>query len=530
MSAPGRVLVVWCPDWSVVAALTEEGLSTAVPAAVLGRNVVEVCNDAARAEGVRRGMRRRDAQSRCPELVLLDSDPDRDARAFETVLGVVERLRPGVAPLRPGLMAVRAPVRFGGGEAHAAALYAEMLVEAGVWDVRIGIADDVFTAEQAARRAGVQAHEVVAAGGSSAYLRGLPVDALLADPEAGELVSLLHRLGLRTLGELAELAPGDVSRRFGVHGLQVYRRVRGEEGGPLAARTPPPELACEVAFEPPLDSVEAICFSVRTTAERFVAGLAERQLVGTAVRVEASCAGPRGEDVVVSSREWLHPRHFSARDLVDRVHWQLQGQAQGSVRSRRAVVAVTEPVTRVRFVPATAEPAAAHAEGLWGGGASELVERGMARVQALLGYDAVRVPVAQGGRTPAARQTSVPWGERSRVVRSPQQPWPGQIPGPAPARVFAEPLPGELIDHAGLPVEVDERGWVSAEPATVRVPDVGWLPVDAWAGPWPMDEAWWEDTGSPLRRAARFQVVGVDGRAWLLACVDGGWWIEAGYD
>ncbi|WP_447645823.1 hypothetical protein [Nocardioides zeae] len=51
MSAPGRVLVVWCPDWSVVAALTEEGLSTAVPAAVLGRNVVEVCNDAARAEG-----------------------------------------------------------------------------------------------------------------------------------------------------------------------------------------------------------------------------------------------------------------------------------------------------------------------------------------------------------------------------------------------------------------------------------------------------------------------------------------------
>ena len=191
---------------------------------------------------------------------------------------------------------------------------------------------------------------------------------------------------------------------------------------------------------------------------------------------------------------------------------------------------MTEPVTRVRFVPATAEPAAAHAEGLWGGGASELVERGMARVQALLGYDAVRVPVAQGGRTPAARQTSVPWGERTRVVRSPQQPWPGQIPGPAPARVFAEPLPGELIDHAGLPVEVDERGWVSAEPATVRVPDVGWLPVDAWAGPWPMDEAWWEETGSPLRRAARFQVVGVDGRAWLLACVDGGWWIEAGYD
>lgn len=532
MSGPAspRVLVLWCPDWSVVAALAEEEIATSVPAAVLARNVVEVCNEAARGEGVRRGMRRRDAQSRCPELVLLDADPDRDARSFETVLGVVEELRPGVAPLRPGLLAVRAPRRFGGGEEHAAALYAEALVEAGVWDVRTGIADDVFTAEQAARQAEVQSCVRVEEGGAAAFLAGLPVEALLADPDAGELVSLLSRLGLRTLGDLAALPEADVGRRFGAYGAAVHRQVRGGQRGPLAARTPPPELACEVAFEPPLDSVEAICFSVRTTAERFVAGLAERQEVATAVRVEASCAGPRGEDVVVSAREWLHPRHFSPRDLVDRVHWQLQGQSQGAVRSRRAVRAVTEPVTRVRFVPVTAEPADAHAEGLWGGGASELVERGMARVQAMLGFDAVQVPLVQGGRTPAARQTTVAWGDRGRVVRSPQQPWPGQIPAPAPVRVFAQPLPSEVQDASGVPVEVDERGWVSGEPTIVRTPDAGWLPVDGWAGPWPMDETWWEAEGSPTRRAARFQVVGVDGRAWLMACVDGAWWVEAGYD
>ncbi|MDN7122136.1 DNA polymerase Y family protein [Nocardioides sp. ChNu-153] len=526
----GRVLVVWCPDWSVVAALAEEELSLGAPAAVLSRNVVEVCNGPARDEGVRRGMRRRDAQSRCPELVLLDANPERDARAFETVLGVVEEVRPGVAPLRPGLLALRAPGRYGGGEPHAAALLAETLVGAGVWDVRIGVADDLFTAEQAARRAGVQEHVVVGPGESAVFLRSLPVDALLADPAAEELVSLLRRLGLRTLGDLGALPAADVGRRFGTYGAEVHRRVRGEGEVALAARTPPPELAREVPFEPPLESVEAICFSVRTTAERFVAGLAERQLVATAVRVEASCAGAHGEDVVVSARSWLHPRHFSARDLVDRVHWQLQGQSQGSVRSRRAAGPVLEPVTRVRFVPETAEPAAAHAEALWGGGADELVGRGMARVQAMLGYDAVLVPVAQGGRGPAARQAAVPWGERPVGLRAVDRPWPGRIPGPAPARVFAEPLPGEVHDASGVPVRVDDRGWVTGEPTTVRVPDAGWLPVDAWAGPWPVDEAWWEETGSPVRRAARFQVVGVDGRAWLMACVDGAWWVEAGYD
>ncbi|WP_068118900.1 DNA polymerase, partial [Nocardioides massiliensis] len=407
------------------------------------------------------------------------------------------------------------------------------LVEAGVVDVRIGIADDVFTAEQAARRAEPQDHVVVPPGGSAPYLRTLPVEALLADPEATEMVSLLQRLGLRTLGELAQLPGPDVSHRFGAYGLEVWRRARGEAAGLLATRTPPPELACEVGFEPPLDSAEAVTFSVRTTAERFVAGLAARQQVATAVRVEVECEGERGESVLVSARSWLHPRHFSARDLVDRVHWQIQGQTQGSVRSRRSVAAISEPITRVRFVPEVAEPAADHAEPLWGGGASELVARGMARVQAMLGYDAVVVPVLQGGRSPAARQATVPWGERPTGLRPLDRPWPGSLPGPAPARVFAVPLAAEVRDRRGGTVCLDGRGAVTGEPATVLLPDVGWQPVEAWAGPWPVDESWWEAgaAASPAASpAARFQVVGIDGRAWLLRCRDATWELEAAYD
>ena len=102
-----RVMVVWCPDWSVVAALEEADRSLRSPAAVLSANVVEVCNGPARAEGVRRGQRRRDAQARCPELVLLPANPDRDARAFEPVLAVGR----GPAPRRgrPAARAARRP-------------------------------------------------------------------------------------------------------------------------------------------------------------------------------------------------------------------------------------------------------------------------------------------------------------------------------------------------------------------------------------------------------------------------------------
>ena len=506
-----RVLVVWCPDWPVVAA----DPPGAGPCAVVTHRAVLACNQSARAHGVRRGMRRRDAQSRCPELVLVEENADRDVRAFEPVLAAVEALRPGVAPLRPGLLAIRAPGRFYGGEEHAAATIAERLVELGVRDVRIGVADDLFSAEQAARSAEIQAWRVVPAQGSADFLSGLPIE-VLTD---ADLVGLLRRLGLRTLGDLAALPARDVLTRFGAYGAKVHRLARGVDSVEPATRTPPPDLESEVVFEPPLASVEAVSFSVRRTAERFVAGLAAQGLVCTALRVEAEADDPGR--TLLSARSWVHSRWFGAADVVDRVHWQLQASPAGAL--------VGAPVGLVRFIPETVEPAAAHADGLWGGGTDELIDRGVAKVQAMLGYDAVVVPVRQGGRSLADRQLLVPWGERPTGLRKPDLPWPGGIPSPAPSRVFAEPWATAVVGPAGQPVAVTERGLLTCAPVRFHTgSSPGWQRIDAWAGPWPVDEQWWEPGGQGL--FARFQIVGVDGRAWLMRCAAGQWWTEASYD
>lgn len=514
-----RVLTVWCPDWPVAAALRAGDLPRHLPAAVFHANLAQTVNGPARELGVRRGMRRRDAQSRCPELLVLDADPDRDARAFEDVLGALEELRPGVAPLRPGLVALRAPGRFYGGEPEAGAVLAERVVDTGVWDVRVGVADELFTSEQAARRAAVQESMVIPPGRSGEFLRDLPVEVLgeLGEPD---VVSLLRRLGLRTLGDLAGLPRASVEARLGRHAAWVHAVVRGNADRiVLPTRTPPPDLGGEVAFEPPLDSAEAVCFSARQTMERFVATLAARQLVCTEVRLEVFTESSDGE-TLASERRWLHPRWFTSVDLVDRLHWQLQGTATG----------VSAPVTRVRVVPEEVVPEAVHADGLWGG-TDARVERGVARVQGMLGHEAVVAPVLQGGRAPADRQAVVAWGERPVGLRPRELPWPGSIPPPAPARVLAEPWPAAVMDPAGRPVVVTGRGAVSGPPARYRPgPGEGWLPVAAWAGPWPVEELWWEPGGG--RRVARFQLVATDGRAWL-ATYDsdsGGWITEAAYD
>jgi protein ImuB len=76
---------------------------------------------------------------------------------------------------------------------------------------------------------------------------------------------------------------------------------------------------------------------------------------------------------------------------------------------------------------------------------------------------------------------------------------------------------------------VTSRGLVTGDPVLFSVDRLS-APtrVQAWAGPWPIDELWW-DPGQ-ARRVARFQVVGVDGSAWLLVVEDGQWWCEARYD
>lgn len=510
-----RVMVMWCPDWPVVAAAAEEQWDRRTPAAVLATGQVLACNQSARTEGVRRGMRRRDAQARCPDLMLAEANPDRDVRAFEPVIGAVEELRPGVAPVRPGLLALRAPGRFHGGEDHAAALFTERLVSRGVWDVRSGFADDLFTAQQAARNAPIQESVIVPVGGSAAYLGELPVDVLDVFEGGRELVGLLRRLGLQVLGDLAGIPVRDVATRFGALGARVHRALRAEVSEVPAGRTPPPELACAVDFEPPLEAREAVCFSVRRTAEKMVAGLADRQEVCTVVRVEVET--DRG---TVSTRTWAHASWFRAADLIDRVHWQLQGAA--------ATGLLDGPVARVSFHPETVESAAAHADVLWGTGVDESVARGIAKIQAMLGYDAAVRPVLQGGRSPADRQALVPWGEQAVGLRPRALPWPGSIGSPAPTRIFARPQQGEVLDADGQPVHLTGRGALTGAPARFQIGGE-WLSVAAWAGPWPVEELWWSQQP---RLVARCQAVSTDGRAWLVRydADTRGWCVEAAYD
>ena len=77
-------------------------------------------------------------------------------------------------------------------------------------------------------------------------------------------------------------------------------------------------------------------------------------------------------------------------------------------------------------------------------------------------------------------------------------------------------------------MEVTGRGQLSGEPARLSIGGGPPLAVTAWTGPWPVTERWWDPEHAC--RKARFQLVTVDGGAWLAVVQDGRWLIEASYD
>lgn len=518
-TGPVRAMILWFPDWPVTAARATQGLPPDGPVALIDRGLVIACSPEARHEGVRRGLRVREAQLRCPGLTLCPYDPLADARAFEPVAQVIEHVIPGVQVVRPGLCALRArgAARYYGGEDRAAErLFAE-LKQHGWPPSGAGVADSRFAAEQAAYRTTARCRVlVVPPGESPAFLGPLPIETL-GEPE---LTPLLRRLGAGTLADFATLAATDVRTRFGETGARAHERASGLDPRPVTARVPPRDLDSSTEFEPPLDRVDQVAFGLRTAAERFIAGLTTEGLVCTGIRVAVT-----GETGTVSEREWAHPRYFTAADVLDRVRWQLQGS--GGIDA-----GLTSSIARVRISPGRVDAIGNHEEGLWGQGADERVHHGLSRIQSMLGHEAVLTAVPGGGRLLAERRALVAWGDAppASARATADRPWPGSLPDPAPATVYASPRPALVLDERGESVDVDRRGALSAPPAwfSPTPPGDRRLRVQDWAGPWPVMERWWDPARA--RRIDRLQLVDERGEAWLLLLERHRWWLEARYD
>ncbi|MGH8888357.1 MAG: DNA polymerase Y family protein, partial [Acidothermaceae bacterium] len=257
------------------------------------------------------------------------------------------------------------------------------------------------------------------------------------------------------------------------------------------------------------------------------------------IRISIEARTSNGEQL---ARSWRHggvsTAGFSASAIADRTRWQLDGWLSGTIRSDDG--RPTGGMVFLRLVPDEVVTDAGRQLSLWGsttgwgsdfsahGADVEQVERALARVQGLLGPDAVVTAVVGGGRELADQVRLVPWGEPRETLPGDSCPWPGRLPSPSPATVLPGSRLATVTAADGSLIEVSDRLAVSAPLRWLRIEQHAPVEIAGWAGPWPLDMRWWDQAGA--RKRARFQLTTVDGTGWLVAFDGARWLVEAIYD
>ena len=267
-----------------------------------------------------------------------------------------------------------------------------------------------------------------------------------------------------------------------------------------------------IEFEPALDRVDQVTFAIRAAADGFIDALTEAA-AGLHGGRRSRCTPSRAR---VSQRSWLHPRWFTAADVVDRVRWQLQGGGSHRYRAALRHRAGADHARNGSIRPATTSRGC-------GVGARRThpprthpgAEHARPRRRAHRGASAA------GGCSPTGRS----WcpGAMRRPGPAPccavrrRSRGRAACPGWRPATVFTSDGPLPCVAAGGEPSTSTSGACSPGRPAGSPPPANGRRPrpIDAWAGPWPVIERWWDaERGRGLHR---FQVVDADGNAWLLA-------------
>ena len=237
------VICVLSPRFELVAALAERRALLSEPVALApeagAQQAVGEVSAGAEAFGVARGMRLGEALARCPELRLVPPDPLRVRELWRAVLDRLEGIGAAVESDRAGaaFFAGGGIEGLHGGDLEGVLAAARRAVGQGV---RMGAAPSRFAAYAAALRTRPRSRTatVVAQPRARGFLAPLPVSLLRTRPELQALPDVLEQLGIRTLGELAELPARAVAERFGHPGLLALDLACGRDTA-LEPRRPP---------------------------------------------------------------------------------------------------------------------------------------------------------------------------------------------------------------------------------------------------------------------------------------------------
>lgn len=259
--------VVSIPDFSLQALLRNEPDLHPHPVALVDPDgsppVIIQSNAAAKSHGVNEGLTASQAAARCGHLKIKIRSRAQEQSATEILLQTAHAFSPNIESTALGVCTLELK-GLGLETGNRAPKWAETLRQAFVkfqLRAKIGIAPTPGLAWLAARRT----DPVSIVHSSNEFAADLPLAAL--DPPA-EILEILSRWGIRTVGEF--LAPGKdrIAERLGSGVLELFRRVSSDSIRPLKLVSPA-EVFCEqVEFEKEVETAAPLLFVLRRLVEQ----------------------------------------------------------------------------------------------------------------------------------------------------------------------------------------------------------------------------------------------------------------------
>jgi DNA polymerase IV len=195
------------------------------------RGVVSAASYAARKFGVHSAMPLRTAYKLCPQAVFVDGHPDRYREYSHKVYGVLQGFSPLVemASIDEAYIDMTGTERLLGPPLAAAhRLHGRMKAETAL-NCSIGIATSRLVAKISSDQAKPNGVLWVIPGKEAVFLAPLEVRKV---PGVGKVTEKnLHALGIRKIGDLANLEEAFLEERFGKWGLALAGKARGLDAG-----------------------------------------------------------------------------------------------------------------------------------------------------------------------------------------------------------------------------------------------------------------------------------------------------------
>jgi len=217
----------------------------------------------------------------------------------------------------------------------------------------------------------------------------------IAEKSLQEILTILHKWGIHTLGQLAVLDKQQLGARLGPEVIQMWERANGQSNRVLKLIRPPESFEESFEFENEIETAEPLLFMLRRFLEQLAIRLSGIYLVAKELTLRITFT-----DKQIYERIFKIPQPTNNVDLLFRMlHTHLE-----NFKSEHAIVAVAlsaQPIKPAREQFGLFETTLRNPHQL-----SET----LARLTALLGADRVGAPVLEETHRPDAfRMESFAW-------------------------------------------------------------------------------------------------------------------------